>query len=216
MNHHPYGRGTSLGMGPITRPISRLVMGFSLGLLMGCALVKDSSTSAEPQTGPPPQYLPVTARWCLESSRSDGAAAGGGGQPDAGECIQLEAPRGTQQFTWGLQLRPALPSLRGMWFDFETPTRARFWMHRTLAPLDMIFLREGKVVAIEAEVPPCQALPCPSYGPEQLIDAVVELGAGQAKVLGIRIGSPARIETIPSPGSQPAATPPPARAAPGL
>ena len=75
-------------------------------------------------------------------------------------------------------------------------------MHRTLAPLDMIFLGKESVVAIEAEVPPCQALPCPSYGPEQPIDAVVELGAGQAKVLGIRIGSPARIETIPSPGQR--------------
>jgi uncharacterized membrane protein (UPF0127 family) len=96
-------------------------------------------------------------------------------------------------------MRPPLPPLRGMWFNFIVPTPARFWMHRTPSPLDMIFVRDGKVIHIEADVPPCMDLPCPSYGPDQLSDGVVELGAGQAEALGITVGTPAPITPLEAP-----------------
>jgi hypothetical protein len=128
----------------------------------------------------PPQYLPIEARWCLAPER----------------CIQLEVPQGDRQFSIGLQLRPPLKPLQGMWFDFGTPALARFWMHRTPAALDMLFIRDGRVVAIEADTRPCMHLPCPSYGPDLQVHSVVELGAGQAEALGIRVGSPAPIERL--------------------
>jgi uncharacterized membrane protein (UPF0127 family) len=103
-----------------------------------------------------------------------------------------------QEQAWGLQMRPRLPALRGMWFPYAMPTPLRFWMHRTPEPLDIVFLREGRVIAIAAALP-CPRLPCPSYGPEELADGVVELAAGEAERLGIRVGSPARIEPIPPP-----------------
>jgi uncharacterized membrane protein (UPF0127 family) len=83
-----------------------------------------------------------------------------------------------------------------MWFNFITPTRARFWMHLTPSPLDMIFIRDGTVIHIETDVPPCMDLPCPSYGPDQLSDGVVELGAGQAEALGIKVGTAAAITPV--------------------
>ena len=83
-----------------------------------------------------------------------------------------------------------------MWFDFGSPVLARFWMHRTPAALDMLFIRDGKVVAIEAHTKPCMHLPCPSYGPDEQVQSVVELGAGQAEALGIKVGSPAQIERL--------------------
>ena len=129
----------------------------------------------------PPQQLPVTAQWCLEDRR----------------CIALEVARTADQQRIGLMQRPALPQLRGMWFPFDRPRRLRFWMHNTLAPLDMVFLREGRVVHIERRVPVCPSLPCPSYGPTQSGDGVVELGAGEAERLGISLGDPARFESIP-------------------
>jgi hypothetical protein len=73
-----------------------------------------------------------------------------------------------------------------MWFAFQPPNPARFWMHRTLAPLDMVFVRAGVVASIEAAAPPCPRLPCPSYGSGDLVDGVVEIGAGEAARLGIR------------------------------
>ena len=96
----------------------------------------------------------------------------------------------------GLMQRPALPPLRGMWFPFDRPRPLSFWMFNTLAPLDMLFLRDNRVMAIEADVPVCTALPCPSYGPKRSSDGVVELRAGEARRLGIRPGDQVTIETI--------------------
>ena len=67
-------------------------------------------------------------------------------------------------------------------------------MYRTPAPLDIIFLRDEQVIAIEADVAPCMSLPCPTYGPAGRSDGVVELGAGQAKRLGIEVGHRAVIK----------------------
>ena len=129
---------------------------------------------------PPPQHLPVTAEWCLSAER----------------CIALEVARTPEQQRLGLMQRPELPPLRGMWFPFNRARRARFWMHNTLAPLDMVFLREGRVIHIESDVPVCPGLPCPSYGPTELADGVVELGAGEARRLGIGTGQPSPIQRI--------------------
>ena len=129
----------------------------------------------------PPQQLPISAQWC----------------PQAGRCISLEVARTPQQQAMGLQLRPPLPPLRGMWFPYSPPSEAKFWMHRTPAPLDMLFVREDRVIAIVEGAQPCMHLPCRSYGPDQPVDGVLELAAGQAAALGITVGSPVRIELLP-------------------
>jgi uncharacterized protein len=155
------------------------IAGLSLALGFG-----SPPAPADQDTGEllaPPQQLPITAQWCLKPQR----------------CIGLEVAATPRQQAMGLQLRPPLPPLRGMWFPYTVPTPARFWMHRTPAPLDMLFIRDAVVVAIEAHTRPCMHLPCPSYGPDQPVDGVVELAAGQAKALGLAVGSPARITPLP-------------------
>ena len=141
--------------------------------------------AAQGATDGPPQHLPLTARWCLEPQR----------------CILLEVAATARQQALGLQERPPLPPLRGMWFPSREPTLTRFWMHRTPAPLDMLFVAGGRVVAIQANATPCPHLPCPSYGPDVAVDGVLELAAGQAAALGITPGSPVRIETLSRPVS---------------
>ncbi len=131
----------------------------------------------------PPQQLPIEAQWCLEEK-----------QP----CIALEVARSQEQQRRGLQGRPPLAPLRGMWFPFPKPQPLRFWMHKTPASLDMVFLNGNRVIAIEPETPPCPHLPCRSYGPVEPGDGVVELGAGEAKRLGLRVGMPVVISPIPS------------------
>ena len=139
-----------------------------------------------PPSGPP-QSLPISAQWCLVRQQQAPL------QPDP-PCILLEQATTHQQQQWGLMGRPPLAPLRGMWFPFEPAIAVKFWMHRTPAPLDMVFVREGRVIAIEANASPCLRLPCPSYGPDDRSDGVVELGAGQAAALGIVVGSPALIQ----------------------
>jgi uncharacterized membrane protein (UPF0127 family) len=132
---------------------------------------------------PPPQHLPIEAQWCLPAQATP-------------PCIQLEVARTPQQQSRGLMGRPPLPPLRGMWFPYNEPMVLKFWMHQTPAPLDMLFLRSGRVIAIEANATPCPRLPCRSYGPDEPADGVVELAAGEAQRLGLRVGSAAVIRPL--------------------
>jgi uncharacterized membrane protein (UPF0127 family) len=143
-------------------------------LLLGCGPGRSEG---------PPQFLPITAQACLED-------------PAPARCIQLEVPRGDRQYAMGLQMRPPLPPLRGMWFPYAPAAPARFWMHRTPEPLDMLFIRDGRVIVLESSVPPCMHLPCRSYGPDTPVDGVLELGAGQAGALGITVGTPVSIRSL--------------------
>jgi len=151
-----------------------------------------------PTPSAPPQVLPIEAQWCLErpAPQADRAAP---------PCIQLEVARTAQQQSWGLMGRPPLAPLHGMWFPWPQPQVLKFWMHRTPAPLDMLFLRSGRVIAIEAGAQPCPHLPCRSYGPDEPADGVVELAAGEAARLGLQVGAPVRITPLPAPAARPAA-----------
>jgi len=152
-----------------------------------------SALGAEPAA--PPQHLPIEARWCPAGAIK---APGGAVAPPAtpGHCVVLEVPRTWHQYTLGLQLRPPLPAGRGMWFAYRPAQVARFWMHRTPEPLDMVFVRNARVIAIEPAAAPCMRLPCPSYGPDEPVDGVLELAAGQASQRGLKVGSPLRVELL--------------------
>jgi len=138
---------------------------------------------------PPPQILPVGGGWCLQWGQR--------------LCIDLEVAETPSERQLGLMQRPALPPLRGMWFPARPPRPLRFWMLNTLAPLDLLFVRDGQVLDIVAAVPVCRSLPCPSYwadadgnGRADFADGVVEIGAGEAARLGIKVGDPVTIEDI--------------------
>jgi len=157
----------------------RALQTLAAATLAAAALVT-TALKAPGLAAPPPQFLPLESQWCL-------------GDAGAGPCILLEVAQTAQQQMWGLQLRPALPALRGMLFPFLPAQPVKFWMHRTPEPLDMLFVRSGQVIAIEVNVPPCMRLPCRSYGPDAAVDGVIELAAGQSQVLGIKPGTPVLI-----------------------
>lgn len=119
------------------------------------------------------QYLPTEARWCMAQG-----------------CIDLEIPKTYDQYVLGLSNRPALGPWRGMWFRFAEPRVVAFNMYKC-ASLDLIFIRDGKVVEVKANLPPCLKLPCAQIIPIEPVDEVIELQAGRAAALGIKAGSPA-------------------------
>ena len=113
------------------------------------------------------------------------------------EEIELEVTRTPQQQQLGLMYRDraSLPDNRGMLFSFEEPKIARFWMKNVVISLDMVFLLDGKIQAIEADVPPCNTLACPTYGPEDLlVNQVIELRGGRAAELGLQPGDTIELE----------------------
>lgn len=148
--------------------------------------VPRDNSQAQSSTAPAPepsmsQNLPISA-----SAEIDG------------EVIQLEVAQTPQEQAKGLMYRSPLPDDRGMLFPFNPPRPVQFWMKNTPSPLDMVFLRDGEVQAIVAAAPPCQADPCPTYGPETPvpIDQVLELRSGRAAELGLTVGDRINIQFL--------------------
>ncbi|MBP0016370.1 MAG: DUF192 domain-containing protein [Cyanobacteria bacterium SBLK] len=115
-----------------------------------------------------------------------------------GEVIELEVTETPEQQALGLMFRDRLPDDRGMLFSFDPPRPVGFWMKNVRISLDMIFLRDGEVRYIAANVPPCyQPAPqCPAYGPPEAIDRVIELRGGRAEELGLKAGDRITIEFL--------------------
>ncbi|NJR26637.1 MAG: hypothetical protein HC786_33360 [Richelia sp. CSU_2_1] len=109
--------------------------------------------------------------------------------------IGLEVARSSQEQAIGLMFRTEIPDDRGMYFPIEPARNVRFWMRNVFVPLDMIFLRQGVVQAIIPNVPPCLNDNCPNYGPDVLVDGVIELRGGRAAELGLQAGD--RIPNLP-------------------
>ena len=113
-----------------------------------------------------------------------------------GQQIELEVATTPKQKMLGLMYREFLPPNRGMLFNFEPAQYASFWMKNVLIPLDLVFFRDNRIVAIAANVPPCNVNPCPTYGPETKIDGVIELPGGRAIELGLQPGDLIAIEYL--------------------
>ena len=160
-----------------------IILGFALLSCSASPPVKSESGAAPLLSEKPPTYqgqqLPIGAKTTI-----------------GGQAIALEVARTSEQQMLGLMYRPSLPDNRGMLFTFNPPRSARFWMKNVSLTLDMIFLKQGTVVAIFSNVPPCNTEPCPTYGPASTIDQVIELRGGRAQELGLKVGDRLAIKLI--------------------
>jgi uncharacterized membrane protein (UPF0127 family) len=114
--------------------------------------------------------------------------------------VKLEVAATPQQIERGLMFRTSMPEEQGMVFLFEPPQSVNFWMYNCFMSLDMLFVRNGKIVKIFTDVPPCKSKnpnECPLY-PEQRpgieVDQVVELNAGWAKRHDVHEGDTVEFE----------------------
>ncbi len=100
--------------------------------------------------------------------------------------FDVQVARTLEQQEVGLMWRKRLPRREGMLFIFPEAKQATFWMRNTLISLDLIFIRsDGSIVNIAANAKPLSLDMIPSKG---RVIAVLEIGGGQAKALGIRAG----------------------------
>ena len=87
-----------------------------------------------------------------------------------------------QQQETGLMFVKRLAPDRGMIFPYDPPRPVAFWMHNTLIPLDMVFIRADGSIARIATAKPLDDTPVPSGEP---VAAVLEIAGGRAAQLGI-------------------------------
>jgi uncharacterized protein len=149
-------------------------------LLLGCYPPQASQGSDRSSRRPPSQVLPITATAIM-----------------ANRLFELEVAQTPRQQEFGLMYRTFMPPNRGMLFPFKPAQPVKFWMKHCLMSLDMIFVRQGIVVAIAPKVPPCEKNPCPTYGPDEPVDQVIEVKSGRTAEIGLKVGSKIEIKPIP-------------------
>ncbi len=90
----------------------------------------------------------------------------------------------------GLAKYARLPLNDAMYFPFRQPGYYAFWMKNMKFPIDIIFIRNGKIVTIDSFVPaPVKnQQELPTYKPLVPADAVLEINAGLSKKYGFSRG----------------------------
>ena len=111
---------------------------------------------------------------------------------DGRVTINVEVARSPQAQTKGLGGRSSLKKGTGMVFPYNGPGLRGIWMKGMLIPIDILWIRDGRIVVIEANVQP----PSASGGLavfSHVADLVLEVPAGNAKEMGIRIGQSVKV-----------------------
>jgi hypothetical protein len=111
--------------------------------------------------------------------------------------IKLEVAASTEEIERGLMFRTSMPEDQGMVFLFRPSQKVTFWMYHTLIPLDMLFVRSGKIEKILHDVPICKSekeTDCPTYPSGTEVTEVVELNAGYAKRHNLKEGEKIEID----------------------
>lgn len=103
--------------------------------------------------------------------------------------IKVEIVRTNEAITKGLSGRPSLPEDTGMLFIFSRPDLYRFWMPDMNFAIDIIWIQNSKVVAIDRNVSPIFDPENPKlYSPPEPVQYVLEVNAGFTERSGINVG----------------------------
>jgi uncharacterized membrane protein (UPF0127 family) len=98
----------------------------------------------------------------------------------------------------GLGGRKRLGRDAGMYFVLPNASPT-FWMKGMLIPLDMIWIKDGRVVDISARVPEprpgTSESRLPIYSPDRPADRVLEVNSGWAQRNGVEPGDRVRLTT---------------------
>jgi uncharacterized membrane protein (UPF0127 family) len=104
--------------------------------------------------------------------------------------FQVELADNARTREIGMMCRTALAPDRGMLFDFKTPQEVAFWMHNTLIPLDLFFIKSDFTVL--GVVENAEPLTDDPRGVPGLSQYVLETNAGFAREHGLGAGAKVR------------------------
>ncbi|MBI4050022.1 MAG: DUF192 domain-containing protein [Candidatus Doudnabacteria bacterium] len=109
--------------------------------------------------------------------------------------LQVEVAANLAEQVRGLSGRKRLCEQCGMLFVYAKPQLMNFWMEGMRFPLDLIFIREGKVVDFARNVPAPQSGEQPARVESSVeADSVLEVNAGFIDRNRIKLGDPAKLD----------------------
>lgn len=96
------------------------------------------------------------------------------------QTFKAEIAKSDKDKQTGLSNKTSLPQDQGMLFPFAKPDYYSFWMKEMKFPIDIIYIKENKIVTIFSNVPvPASKDENPAiYKPEEPADTVFEINAG--------------------------------------
>jgi hypothetical protein len=111
------------------------------------------------------------------------------------KSISVEIADTPAKQAFGLKFRRSMPPDHGMLFLFGGEREVQMWMQDTFISLDMLFISaEGRVMRIAENAEPFSEDIISSQGPAS---AVLELNAGAARRLGVKVGDLVRHPAFP-------------------
>lgn len=115
--------------------------------------------------------------------------------------VRVELARTAEERTRGLGGHAPLGADEGMLFVFPEAGRHSFWMKGMTFALDIIWIRDGQVVHVAADVPPPRPgtadSELPIYTPPAAANYVLEVPAGFAARWSIQAGSRVVLRGVP-------------------
>ncbi|MCP5043013.1 MAG: DUF192 domain-containing protein [bacterium] len=102
--------------------------------------------------------------------------------------IELEITHGRAEQARGLGGRNSLDWHHGMLFEYPRAHFPGFWMKDMHFDIDIVWIRDARIVEISHRVPHHPDGPGPTIRPSELVDTVLEVPAGYAQAHGWRIG----------------------------
>jgi len=105
-----------------------------------------------------------------------------------GHRVAVEIADDRAEQAKGLGERDSLRWGHGMYFVYDQPGFYSFWMKGMRFPIDIVWLRDGRIVDLHTNVPFEPGGNGPTVRPSSLVNAVLELPAGYAVAQGWGVG----------------------------
>lgn len=112
------------------------------------------------------------------------------------QTFRLYIADSAQKKEVGLSDKTSMPQDYGMLFQFEKPDYYSFWMRDMKFPIDIIFLKDNRIVTIHSSTQPPKSKDdsLAIYKPEEPANAVFEINAGLAQKYGFKKGDELKIQ----------------------
>jgi uncharacterized membrane protein (UPF0127 family) len=116
-----------------------------------------------------------------------------------GQRVVAEVARTAAEHARGLGDRDGLAPGTGMVFPYTTASRLAFWMKGMRFDIDIVWIREGRIVDLSRFVPAPRAgasvaHALPTVEPKEPADTVLEVVAGTVNARGWQIGDTVRFD----------------------